>query len=86
MAVRGGWRPLSGLICEIVNSVGQGNFTFVREKSGKSQGISNTYGCGNHVKFCLKDYSQFYLSDSASSDRSAQMEDSTNSLKGDFDC
>ena len=49
MAVRGGWRPLSGLICEIVNSVGQGNFTFVREKSGKSQGISNTYGCGNHV-------------------------------------
>ena len=30
MAVRGGWRPLSGLICEIVNSVGQGNFTFVR--------------------------------------------------------
>ena len=50
MAVRGGWRPLSGLICEIVNSVGQGNFTFVREKSGKSQGISNTYGCGNHVR------------------------------------
>ena len=48
MAVRGGWRPLSGLICEIVNSVGQGNFAFVREKSGKSQGISNTYGCGNH--------------------------------------
>ena len=34
MAVMGGWRPLSGLICEIVNSVGQGNFTFVREKSG----------------------------------------------------
>ena len=34
MAARGGWRPLSGLICEIVNSVGQGNFTFVREKSG----------------------------------------------------
>ena len=31
MAVRGGWRPLPGLICEIVNSVGQGNFTFVRE-------------------------------------------------------
>ena len=49
MAVRGGWRPLSGIICEIVNLVGQGNFTFVREKSGKSQGISNTYGCGNHV-------------------------------------
>ena len=52
MAVRGGWRPLSGLICEIVNSVGQGNFTCVREKSGKSQGISKTYGCGNHVIMC----------------------------------
>ena len=38
------------------------------------------------IKFCLKDYSQFYLSDSASSDRSAQMEDSTNSLKDDCDC
>lgn len=34
MAVRGGCRPLSGLICEIVNSVDQRNFTFVREKSG----------------------------------------------------
>ena len=63
MTVRGGWRPLSGLICEIVNSVGQGNFTFVREKlvreilhlSGKSQGISNTYGCGNHVAV-LREY------------------------------
>ena len=25
-------------ICEIVNSFGQGNFTLVRKKSGKSQG------------------------------------------------
>ena len=49
MAVRGGWRPLSGLICEIVNSVGQGNFTFVREKSGKSQGISNTMAVATMV-------------------------------------
>jgi len=32
MAVRGGWRPLSGLICEIVNSVGQGNVTFCQGK------------------------------------------------------
>ena len=31
---RGGLSPLSRLICEILNSVGQGNFTFVREKSG----------------------------------------------------
>ena len=38
-AVRGGLSSLSGLICEIVYSVGQGNFTFVRKKSGKSQGI-----------------------------------------------
>ena len=34
----------------IVNSVGQGNFTFVSKKSGKSQGISETSGYGNHVK------------------------------------
>ena len=34
MAVRGGWRPLSGLICEIVNSVGQE----ILHLSGKSQG------------------------------------------------
>ena len=26
--------PLSGVICEIVDSVGQGNFTSVRKKSG----------------------------------------------------
>ena len=34
----------------IVNSVDQGNFTFIfSKKSGKSQGISETSGCGNHV-------------------------------------
>ena len=38
--------------CAIVNSVGQGNFTFIfSEKSGKSQGISETSGCGNQVTF-----------------------------------
>lgn len=31
MAVREGWRSLSGLVREIVRSIGQGNFTFVRE-------------------------------------------------------
>ena len=36
--MRGGLSPSSGLMCEIVNSVGQRNFTFVRKKSG----------CGNH--------------------------------------
>ena len=35
MAVRGGLSPLSRLIFEIVYSIGQGNFTFIREKSGK---------------------------------------------------
>lgn len=48
MAERVALSPLSGLICEIVNSVGQGNFTVVRKKAGKSQGISETSGCGNH--------------------------------------
>ena len=32
MALRRGLSPLSGLICAIVNSVGQGNFIFVRKK------------------------------------------------------
>ena len=41
-----GLSPLSGLICEIVNSVGQGNFTFVKKKSGRSQGTSETSGWG----------------------------------------
>ena len=48
MAERVALSPLSGLICEIVNSVGQGNFTVVRKKAGKSPGISETSGCGNH--------------------------------------
>ena len=34
MAERVALSPLSGLICEIVNSVGQGNFTVVRKKAG----------------------------------------------------
>ena len=45
MTVREGLSPFSGIICEIVCSVGQGNFTFVRKKSGKFR-----KGCGNHVK------------------------------------
>ena len=48
MAVRGGMSPLPGLICETVNSVGQGNFLFVRKKSEKSQEISEISGFGNH--------------------------------------
>ena len=57
MAVRGGWRPLSALMCEIVNSVGRGNCSFVREKSGN---FKNLNGCGNpdmethqHCGVCL---------------------------------
>ena len=30
---------LSGLICEIDNSVGQGNFAFVKEKSGNFRNL-----------------------------------------------
>ena len=43
--MRGGLSQSSGLICETVNSVDQGNFTFVR----KSQGISEISGCGNYA-------------------------------------
>ena len=39
MAVRGGLSPLSGLICKIANSVGEGNFTFVRKTSGKFRNL-----------------------------------------------
>ena len=36
--MRGGWRPLPGLICEFFsNSIGQGNFTFLRKKVSKFQ-------------------------------------------------
>lgn len=39
MAVRKRLSPISGQICEIFNSFGQGNFTFVREKSGKFRNL-----------------------------------------------
>lgn len=39
MAIRKQLSPLSGQICETVNSFGQGNFTFVREKSGKFRNL-----------------------------------------------
>ena len=38
-------------ICEIVNSVGQGNFTFVRKCQGKVMEMSEISGCGNHIPF-----------------------------------
>lgn len=39
MAIRKQLSPLSGQICETVNSFGQGNLTFVREKSGKFRNL-----------------------------------------------
>ena len=39
------WSPLLGVICEIVNSVGQGNFTFVRKKSGNFRNFSLWQPC-----------------------------------------
>ena len=41
---------------EILHLFGQGNLPFIREKSGKSQGILKTDVCGNHVtlSLCLK--------------------------------
>ena len=35
-------------VSEILRLFGQGNLTFIREKSGKSQGILKTYVCSNH--------------------------------------
>ena len=35
-------------ISEILHLFGQGNLTFIREKSGKSQGVLKTDACGNH--------------------------------------
>ena len=40
-----------------INSTGQENFKFVRKKSGKSQGISKTPGCGNHAWLNFSDVS-----------------------------
>ena len=39
MAVREGLSPSLSLMCEIVNSVGQGNFTFVEKKSGNFRNL-----------------------------------------------
>ena len=36
-------------ISAILYSFGQGNLTFIREKSAKRQGILKTDVCGNHV-------------------------------------
>ena len=52
MAVRGGWRPLSGLICEIVNSVGQG----ILHLSGKSQGKVREFQTPMAVATMTKSY------------------------------
>ena len=35
-------------ISEILHLFGRGNLPFIREKSGKSQGILKTDVCGNH--------------------------------------
>ena len=37
-------------ISEILHVFGQENLTFIREKSGKIQGILKTDVCGNHVR------------------------------------
>ena len=49
-AVRGALSPLSGLICEIINSVGQGNFTFVLKKSGNFRNLWLWQPCQNKKK------------------------------------
>ena len=44
IAVRGTLSPLSGLICEFVNLIGQGNFTFIRKKSWKTLAVATMAG------------------------------------------
>ena len=41
---QGALSPLSGLICEIVNSIGQGNFTFIRKRSWKPLAVATMAG------------------------------------------
>ena len=43
------WRLEAATISEILRLFGQENLPFVREKSGKSQGILKTDVCDNHV-------------------------------------
>ena len=43
------WRLEAATISEILHLFGQGNLTFIRQKSRKSQGILKTDVCGNHV-------------------------------------
>ena len=42
------WRLEAATVPEILHIFGQGNLTFIREKSGNSQGILKTDVCGNH--------------------------------------
>ena len=46
--------PLSGLIFETVYTIGHaGKFYTCQEKIRESQGISETFGCGNHVNVII---------------------------------
>ena len=49
-AVMGGLSSLSGLICEVINSVGQGNFTIVLKKSGNFRNLWLWQPCQNKKK------------------------------------
>ena len=61
MAVRGGWRPLSGLICEIVNSVGQ--VTFVREFQ-TPMAVATMFTQPDEMFACQKTICKLYLEES----------------------
>ena len=43
------WRLETVTISDILHLFGQGNLTFIREKSGKSEGILKTDVFGNHT-------------------------------------
>ena len=51
----GGLSPSLGLMCEIVNTVCRGNFTFVRKKSGKGREFQKPLAVLTMTRFLSSD-------------------------------
>lgn len=50
MAASGGWRPLSGLVCTMAISVGQGNLILYFQGKFRKKLKFKILSCGYHVK------------------------------------